>query len=204
LDLCRLARSPVRLDQLAQHRRLIVAVALCELGGVFFEIAVDELPHVRRLAGLVPFGHRITALVDFALETLGLFPRGGDRPIRPCTDSEAAFPRLDPISQDEGAKSLIRLAAAGDPDPEADHLLVIDDNVLLLRLKPFHIAFGEVRLHAFDFIACGLPQAIIQSEARGRTENRKSLFLTARRPQHSAAVISGQQDALGGSPYEWR
>jgi hypothetical protein len=53
LDLRRLARSPGRLDQLAQHRRLIVAVPLRELGGVFFEIAVDELQHVRRLARLV-------------------------------------------------------------------------------------------------------------------------------------------------------
>jgi hypothetical protein len=42
---------------------------------MFFEIAVDQLPHVRRLAGLVPFGHRIAALIDFALEALGLFPR---------------------------------------------------------------------------------------------------------------------------------
>ena len=88
---------------------------------------------------------RIAALIDFALEALGLFPGGGDRPIRPRADGEAAFPRLDPICQDEGARP-----AAGDPDTEADHLLVIDDDVLRLRLKPFHAAFGEMRLHAFD------------------------------------------------------
>ena len=48
---------------------------------------------------------------------------------------------LDPIGQDEGAQSLTRLAAAGDPDPEADDLLAIDDDVLLLRLKPFRMVF---------------------------------------------------------------
>lgn len=107
--------------------------------------STDKLPDVRRLSRFVPFGHRIAALIDFALEALGVFPRGGDRPIRPSTDSEAAFPRLDPIGQDEGAR-----AAAGDAHAEADHLLVIYDDVLLLRLKPFHAAFGEMRLHAFD------------------------------------------------------
>jgi hypothetical protein len=33
------------------------------------------------LSVLVLFGHRIAALVDFALQALGLFPGGGDRPI---------------------------------------------------------------------------------------------------------------------------
>lgn len=151
-----------------------------------FEITVDQLPQVPRLAGLVPFGDRIAALIDFALEALGLFPRGGDRPIRPSTDSEAAFPRLDPISQDEGAR-----AAAGDADAEADNLFVIDDGVLRLRLKPFHSAFGEVRLHAFDpfrstqprpfpiskMLSAGLPM----NGGKGRKPGGKGLILRRRR-----------------------
>ena len=112
---------------------------------MLFEIAADQLPNGRRLAGFIPHRHWIAALVDLALEPLGLFPGSGDRPIRPCADGQAALPRLDPIGKDEGAR-----AAAGDADAEADHLLVIDDDVLLLRLKPFHAAFGEMRLHAFD------------------------------------------------------
>lgn len=54
-DRRRLARSVGRLEQLTQHRRVIIAVTLYKLGGLFLKIAVDELPDVRRLPGLVPF-----------------------------------------------------------------------------------------------------------------------------------------------------
>jgi transposase len=40
-EIRRLKRSPGGFDQLSQHRFLIITIALGQLGGVFFEIAVD-------------------------------------------------------------------------------------------------------------------------------------------------------------------
>ena len=116
-----------------------------QLRSVFLEIALDQLPHVWRLPRFLPFGHRIAALIDLAFQSLCFFAGGGDRPIRPCSYGEPPFPRLDPIGQDEGAH-----AAAGDAHAEADHLLVIDYDILVLRLNRLHATFGKMRLHAFD------------------------------------------------------
>ena len=43
----------------------------------------QQAPFTAANTRIIAFGHRIAALVDFAIQALGLFPRGGHRPIRP-------------------------------------------------------------------------------------------------------------------------
>ena len=127
LNVCHLARPPGRFDHFAQHGGLIVAAELRQLCGMFLEIAVNQLPDDQRLARLAPLGQRIAVLVNFTLQTLALFPGGGDRTIRPCAD-EAALLCLYPIGQDKGP-----VAASRDPRAEARYLFVLDDDVLRPR-----------------------------------------------------------------------
>jgi len=48
------------------------------------------------------------------------------------------------------ARVLVRWSAAGDPDAEARHNLVMEDDVLWLLLTFFRMANGSVRPHAVD------------------------------------------------------
>ena len=92
---------PDRLHQFAQHGNLVGAVGWCQIWGVGFDIAVDQIRDARRSHPGFPLAQRITAIVNHAAQRLGLFACGGDRPFRPPADGEAALPPFNTVIQRE-------------------------------------------------------------------------------------------------------
>jgi hypothetical protein len=130
--------------ELAQKRGPIAEAPRREIDRVLLEIAVDQFGHGWRIALLNALAEWIVAGIDFALEPLRLFARGGDRPSGPSADREAAFATGDAIAEKEAA-----LAGAKDEDAKARDLVVIDEEVPVgIRHHRFHGAFGQMLLHA--------------------------------------------------------
>jgi hypothetical protein len=92
---------------------------------VFGEVALDQVSHERRRAGLGAFTQRVAALIDLTLEALGFLARCRHRPVGPSADGEPALAAVNAVREHERA-----CAGGGDAYAEADDTLIVDDDVL--------------------------------------------------------------------------
>jgi hypothetical protein len=70
IDVGDLARTPDGLDEVAQHRGLIVPAPLREADRVLVDVAVDQLLDGGGGARIIAVAERIAALIDLALAAL--------------------------------------------------------------------------------------------------------------------------------------
>lgn len=125
------------------------------------QIPFDQVPDAWRRSPLVTNRKRVEALIDLALDPLGMVAGRGRRPIGKIADVEPPAPPLEGIIERKAF-------APGFPnlDAEANHFVVHEDRRLTGTGRGrFHEAIGQ--FYPLQFVLHGLPSVRERPSSQG-------------------------------------
>jgi hypothetical protein len=121
-DIDHLAITPGGQDESVHHASVVGSGIRREARQVLFEVSLDQVPDRWSGPALISGGKRIDALVDLALDLLGLFARRNGGPIWKIADEEVPASAFERVVECEALA-----AGLANLDAKADHFVIHED-----------------------------------------------------------------------------